>query len=156
MPGRGSRSPTRHGFSLKLRSCSTSWCWRRQRARASARSAGEPRKWALTWHPCIGPKLLARWLTRSLKAFVEGGHIARNCPAPQPAPQPFAGQGTLRPQTDPFGVQWMVDSGCSHDMHSGGGLGAGAFRNYRRFEQPVQVHFGRWLGPQASYSCTCA
>jgi hypothetical protein len=67
------------------------------------------------------------------------GHIARNCPAPQP----FAGEGMLRPQTDPFGVQWMGDSGCSHDMHSGGGLRAGAFRNYRRFEQPVQVHFGK-------------
>jgi hypothetical protein len=36
------------------------------------------------------------------------GHIARN----RPAQQPFVGQGTVRLQTDPFGVQWMVGSGC--------------------------------------------
>jgi hypothetical protein len=65
-------------------------------------------------------------------------HAWRDCP------HPFAGQGTL--QCTPAAVcgsRWMVDSGCSDDMHPGGSLGESAFVNCRRFEQPLAVHLAK-------------
>jgi hypothetical protein len=58
---------------------------------------------------------------------------------------PFSSSGTLRMNTAcATSSAWMLDSGCTHDMHSGGGQGAGMFANYQKFDEPVLVHFGKW------------
>jgi hypothetical protein len=57
---------------------------------------------------------------------------------------PFSSSGTLRVNTAcATSSGWMLDSGCTHDMHSGGGQGAGMFANYHKFDEPVLVHFGK-------------
>jgi hypothetical protein len=47
-------------------------------------------------------------------------------------PHPFAGQGTLC-SAFVSGLQWMIDSGCSHDVPPGWMLGSPAFVGYRKF-----------------------
>jgi hypothetical protein len=38
---------------------------------------------------------------------------------------------------------WLLDSGCSHDMHPGGNDARMIFRGYKRLRYPILVHFGK-------------
>jgi hypothetical protein len=37
----------------------------------------------------------------------------------------------------------MLDSGCTHDMHQGGDLRERALSDYRKFDKPILVFFGK-------------
>jgi hypothetical protein len=87
----------------------------------------------------------ARPQRRERRCYRCGGvdHLVSACPLPEQR-GPFAGQGTLRcTPAAVCGSRWMVDSGCSDDMHPGGSLGERAFVNYRRFDQPLAVHLAK-------------
>lgn len=81
------------------------------------------------------------------KAVVKPARRCYRCNSPhhgyRDCPEPFAGQGALHASGVTSHVSWMLDSGCTHDMHPGGGQGASAFARYRRFEQPLTVYFGK-------------
>jgi hypothetical protein len=87
----------------------------------------------------------ARPQRRERRCYRCGGvdHLVSACPLPEQR-GPFAGQGTLRcAPAAVCGSRWMVDSGCSDDMHPGGSLGERAFVNYRRFHQLLAVHLAK-------------
>jgi hypothetical protein len=42
-----------------------------------------------------------------------------------------------------LGGLWLLDSGTSHHMSPGGGAGAMSFTNYKPFQYPLMVHFGK-------------
>jgi hypothetical protein len=60
-------------------------------------------------------------------------HMWRECP------HPFAGQGAL--SSGAQCSEWMLDSGCNHDMHHGGDLRERAFSDYRMLDKPILVFF---------------
>ena len=97
---------------------------------AELRGARRPRSSTSVCHRCGKP-----------------GHIAKNCPAPAPmstpppAGVPPANHGAAPPSVS--ALRWLLDSGASHHMSSGGMRGAAAFSNYRPLPEPVRVNFGK-------------
>jgi hypothetical protein len=67
-------------------------------------------------------------------------HLVRHCPHLPIGAKP-AYQGA-----SPFSVhggRWLLDSGTTHHMSSGGTRGASAFCRYQVFDEPVMVQFGK-------------
>jgi hypothetical protein len=56
-------------------------------------------------------------------------------------PHPFEGQGAL--SSGAQCSECMLDSGCTRDMHHGGDLRKRAFSDYRKFDKPILVFFGK-------------
>jgi hypothetical protein len=81
--------------------------------------------------------------------FGAADHMLKECPPPKRRGA-FADQGMLRSSPAAvFSSRWMVDSGCSDDIHHGGSLGKRAFIAYRRFNQPPAVH----LAKKGAHTC---
>jgi hypothetical protein len=62
-------------------------------------------------------------------------HIARVCP------KKFSSHSEL--PSHHLGGGCLSDSGSSHHMSPGGGAGTLSFTNYRPFQKPLLVHFGK-------------
>jgi hypothetical protein len=66
-------------------------------------------------------------------------HLVRHCHHPP------LGANPTRSRASPallHGGHWLLDSGTTHHMSSGGKRGATAFRHYHAFDEPVMVQFG--------------
>jgi hypothetical protein len=77
--------------------------------------------------------------TRSCHRCGSAEHLVRHCPHP-----PLGANPTF-PGASPallHGGHWLLDSGTTHHMSSGGKRELSAFLRYHAFDEPVMVQFG--------------